>query len=62
VSSPDGAEFPFTLAEDRRMSLLEGLDETSLILRHRDDIDAFQARMRADRPWVFPVKSVPGGG
>jgi hypothetical protein len=44
------------------MSLLEGLDETSLILRHRDDIDAFQARMRADRPWVFPVKSVPGGG
>jgi 3-isopropylmalate/(R)-2-methylmalate dehydratase small subunit len=62
VSSPDGAEFPFTLAEDRRMSLLEGLDETSLILRHRDDIDAFQARMRADRPWVFPAKSVPGGG
>jgi 3-isopropylmalate/(R)-2-methylmalate dehydratase small subunit len=62
VSSPDGAEIPFALAEDRRMSLLEGLDETSLILRHRDDIDAFQARMRADRPWVFSVKSVPGGG
>ena len=62
VSSPDGAEIPFALAEDRRMSLLEGLDETSLILRHRDDIDAFQARMRADRPWVFPANSGPGGG
>ena len=29
VSSPDGEEISFTLAEDRRMSLLEGLDETS---------------------------------
>ena len=62
VTSPDGEEISFALAEDRRTSLLEGLDETSLILRHEDEIDAFQARMRADRPWVFPAKSVPSGG
>ena len=37
---------PFELAADRRMSLLEGLDETSLILRHEDEIDAFQAGPR----------------
>jgi 3-isopropylmalate/(R)-2-methylmalate dehydratase small subunit len=62
VSSPNGTEIPFTLAEDRRMSLLEGLDETSLILQHRNDIDAFQVRMRADRAWVFPAKAGPGDG
>ena len=41
------------------MSLLEGLDETSLILRHRDEIDAYQTRIRADRPWVFSAKAIP---
>src|SRR5262249_41532193 len=53
VTWPDGEEIPFLLAEDRRTSLLEGLDETSLILRHEAEIDEFQARLRADQPWVF---------
>jgi len=57
VTSPAGEEISFTLAEDRRTSLLEGLDETSLILRHEDEIDAFQARLRAEQPWVFQSKS-----
>jgi 3-isopropylmalate/(R)-2-methylmalate dehydratase small subunit len=59
VASPEGEEFAFTLAEDRRMALLEGLDETSLILRHEAGIDAFQARLRADQPWVFAVNAGP---
>jgi 3-isopropylmalate/(R)-2-methylmalate dehydratase small subunit len=53
ITSPDGEVIPFALAEDRRTSLLEGLDETSLILRHEDEIDAFQARLRTEQPWVF---------
>jgi 3-isopropylmalate/(R)-2-methylmalate dehydratase small subunit len=53
VQSPSGLEVPFELAADRRMSLLEGLDETSLILRHEDEIDAFQQRARAAQPWLF---------
>jgi 3-isopropylmalate/(R)-2-methylmalate dehydratase small subunit len=57
VTSPDGEEISFTLAEDRRTSLLEGLDETSLILRHEGEIDAFQARLRAEQPWVFQSNS-----
>jgi 3-isopropylmalate/(R)-2-methylmalate dehydratase small subunit len=57
VTSPAGEEISFTLAEDRRTSLLEGLDETSLILRHENEIDAFQARLRAEQPWVFQSKS-----
>jgi 3-isopropylmalate/(R)-2-methylmalate dehydratase small subunit len=60
VRSPDGKEISFTLAEDRRTSLLEGLDETSLILRHEDEIDAFQAQLRAEQPWVF--RPDPGSG
>jgi 3-isopropylmalate/(R)-2-methylmalate dehydratase small subunit len=57
VTSPDGEEVSFALAEDRRTSLLEGLDETSLILRHEHEIDGFQARLRAEQPWVFQSKS-----
>ena len=53
VISPAGEEIAFALAEDRRTALLEGLDETSLILRHEAEIDAFQARLRAAQPWVF---------
>jgi 3-isopropylmalate/(R)-2-methylmalate dehydratase small subunit len=60
VTSPDGEEISFTLAEDRRTSLLEGLDETALILRHEDEIDAFQAQLRAEQPWVF--RPDPGSG
>jgi 3-isopropylmalate/(R)-2-methylmalate dehydratase small subunit len=62
VVSPDGEEIAFTLAEDRRLSLLEGLDETSLILRHEADIDAYQARLRAEQPWIFAAKSACGDG
>jgi 3-isopropylmalate/(R)-2-methylmalate dehydratase small subunit len=53
VILPDGEDIAFTLADDRRTSLLEGLDETSLILRYESEIDAFQVRLRADRPWIF---------
>lgn len=56
VVSPGGEEVSFALAEDRRMSLLEGLDETSLILRHENEIDAYQAHLRVERPWVFQTK------
>jgi 3-isopropylmalate/(R)-2-methylmalate dehydratase small subunit len=57
VALPDGEEIAFTLAEDRRMSLLEGLDETSLILRHENEIDAFQSQLRAAQPWLFAGKT-----
>ena len=53
VTAPDGAEYPFTLTEEHRLALLHGLDAIDLTLRHRDDIDAFVARDRAARPWVF---------
>jgi 3-isopropylmalate/(R)-2-methylmalate dehydratase small subunit len=51
--APDGSEIAFTVAEDRRVSMLEGLDETSLVLRHGEEIDAFAARDRLARPWLY---------
>jgi 3-isopropylmalate/(R)-2-methylmalate dehydratase small subunit len=56
VQPPSGAEISFAIAGDRRLSFLEGLDETSLILRHEDEIDAFQQRARAAQPWLFNAR------
>jgi 3-isopropylmalate/(R)-2-methylmalate dehydratase small subunit len=53
IDPPAGEPIAFTLAPDRRAALLEGLDETSLILRHEGEIDDFQRRARADQPWLF---------
>ena len=52
IVGPDGRELPFDIAEDRRAALLEGLDETSLILRYEGEIDAFAAADAAARPWL----------
>ena len=56
IDPPAGDPVTFALAPDRRAALLEGLDETSLILRHEGDIDAFQARARAQQPWLFDAR------
>lgn len=53
IDPPAGEAIGFTLAPDRRAALLEGLDETTLILRHEGEIDEFQRQARADRPWLF---------
>jgi 3-isopropylmalate/(R)-2-methylmalate dehydratase small subunit len=52
IQRSDGVEYRFDLPEVRRTSLLEGLDETDMILRSQAAIDAFQAADRAARPWI----------
>lgn len=63
IVTPDGGELDFTVADDRRLSMLEGLDETSLVLRHEADIDRFAAADAAARPWLHqrPAAHVTGG-
>jgi 3-isopropylmalate/(R)-2-methylmalate dehydratase small subunit len=56
IDLPMGDPVTFALAPDRRAALLEGLDETSLILRHEGEIDDFQARARAEQPWLFDAR------
>jgi 3-isopropylmalate/(R)-2-methylmalate dehydratase small subunit len=52
VETPQGRVFSFTVAPARRTALLEGLDEIGQTLRHEAEIAAFQARDRAERPWI----------
>jgi 3-isopropylmalate/(R)-2-methylmalate dehydratase small subunit len=41
-----GLVIPFSLDEFRRQTLLQGLDDIALTLRHIDDIGAYEERMR----------------
>jgi 3-isopropylmalate/(R)-2-methylmalate dehydratase small subunit len=43
----------FELESEAREMLLEGLDGIDLTLKHRADIDAFIARDRLERPWIY---------
>ena len=54
VATVDGAKsFRFEVDGSRRHSLLNGLDEIGLTLRHADKIRAFEARRREQLPWLF---------
>jgi 3-isopropylmalate/(R)-2-methylmalate dehydratase small subunit len=53
VTLPDDRVLPFQVSPERRMALLEGLDEISVILRFEPDLDAFEARDRQERPWAY---------
>jgi 3-isopropylmalate/(R)-2-methylmalate dehydratase small subunit len=54
VSTIDGAKsFKFDVDPSRRHSLLNGLDEIGVTLRHADEIRAFEARRRQQYPWLF---------
>jgi 3-isopropylmalate/(R)-2-methylmalate dehydratase small subunit len=53
ITSPAGDAVDFSIDAERRIALLEGLDEIGLTLKHAADIEAFQARDRNDRPWVY---------
>jgi 3-isopropylmalate/(R)-2-methylmalate dehydratase small subunit len=54
LRGPDGRIFHFAIPAERRKALMEGLDEISFILTMMDDIDAYQARARSTRTWLFP--------
>jgi 3-isopropylmalate/(R)-2-methylmalate dehydratase small subunit len=55
VVAPDGREFAFELEAEAREMLLEGLDAIDLTLKSRAAIDAFLARDRAQRPWIYAI-------
>ncbi|MFZ9905617.1 MAG: 3-isopropylmalate dehydratase small subunit [Steroidobacteraceae bacterium] len=49
----DGSSYRYQLESEAREMLLEGLDGIDLTLKHRADIDAFVARDRVQRPWIY---------
>jgi 3-isopropylmalate/(R)-2-methylmalate dehydratase small subunit len=58
ITSPSGKRHAFEIDPRRRAGLLEGLDEVALTLQRDEQIRAFQATDRTERPWVhFARKS-----
>jgi 3-isopropylmalate/(R)-2-methylmalate dehydratase small subunit len=52
ITSPSGRVHRFEIDPRRRAGLLEGLDEVALTLQRDDEIRAFQASDRVERPWI----------
>ncbi|HET7888472.1 MAG TPA: 3-isopropylmalate dehydratase small subunit [Bradyrhizobium sp.] len=52
ITSPSGKVHGFEIDPRRRAGLLRGLDEVELTLQRDDEIRSFQARDRAERPWI----------
>jgi len=48
-----GRTIHFDIDPGRREALLQGLDAICLTLRYAAEIDAFQARARVRRPWLY---------
>jgi 3-isopropylmalate/(R)-2-methylmalate dehydratase small subunit len=58
ITSPSGTRHRFEIDPRRRAGLLEGLDEIASTLRRDEQIRAFQAADRSERPWIhFARKS-----
>jgi 3-isopropylmalate/(R)-2-methylmalate dehydratase small subunit len=52
IAAPGGRIFTFEIAPAERTALLEGLDDIGLTLKHLDEIVAWEARMKKERPWL----------
>ncbi len=53
VTRPNGTVMPFEIEPFRKHRLLNGLDDISITLQRRTEIDAFEARQRAAQPWLY---------
>lgn len=52
VVRPNGEEIPFDIDPFRKHLLLNGLDDIGQTLQHATSIDSYEAKRRADQPWV----------
>lgn len=52
ISGPDGFHLAFEIPDADRTRLLEGLDDIGLTLKHRAEIEAYEARIAQAKPWA----------
>jgi 3-isopropylmalate/(R)-2-methylmalate dehydratase small subunit len=52
IRGPDGGMVKFEVDAFRRQCLLNGWDDIGLTLRDEDKITAYEARHKADAPWL----------
>jgi len=53
LTSPGGETIAFEVDAFRKHRLLNGLDDIGLTLQHVAEIKAYEARRRAEAPWLF---------
>ncbi|MBE9606316.1 3-isopropylmalate dehydratase small subunit [Acetobacteraceae bacterium H6797] len=53
VIRPSGEEIPFEIDPLRKHLLLNGLDEIGQTMQHTGSIDSYEAKLRAERPWLY---------
>ncbi|MEG3619349.1 3-isopropylmalate dehydratase small subunit [Magnetovibrio sp. PR-2] len=53
ITGPDGGEVKFDIDPFRKHCLLEGLDDIGLTKQKSDKIEDFEAKRKADQPWLF---------
>lgn len=53
VRLPDGRSFGFDINPHHKHNLVNGLDEIGLTLQSADAIRAYEAKRRAQTPWLF---------
>ncbi len=53
ITGPDGGLVHFEIEPFRKHCLLNGLDDIGLTLQKASSIDAFEARDRLARPWLY---------
>lgn len=52
ISTEQGDQFAIAMDAFSRRRLLEGLDEIRLIEQYESALEAYEARVRRDRPWI----------
>jgi 3-isopropylmalate/(R)-2-methylmalate dehydratase small subunit len=52
VTTPFQDRFQFEIDPFRKMCLIQGLDEVGITLTHEDALAAYEARMKAQKPWL----------
>jgi 3-isopropylmalate/(R)-2-methylmalate dehydratase small subunit len=53
IKAPDGTVYAFEVDAFRKHCLLNGLDDIGLTMQHVEDIKAYEARRKAETPWLF---------
>jgi 3-isopropylmalate/(R)-2-methylmalate dehydratase small subunit len=53
VVTSDRETYSFEIADGDREMLMEGLDAIAVTMKRDDEILAFQARDRLQRPWIY---------
>ena len=54
ITAPDGSVTKFDADSTRKHNLIEGLDDIGLTLQQDAKISTFEARQRAEQPWLYP--------